>query len=315
MGSFFHAVHVFFDHLAAVGWLALGIALGLHVLKLFFRSIAWRNILAASYPGKRIRLRMVFGAYMAGVGVNSIAPARGGDVVKLVLVKHRIEESRYATLAPTLLVETIFDFVVASALIIWALSIGVLPAHHVYSRLPSVDWRFFLEHRDGTLIGLAVLALAALVLMAWAERRVTEFWERVRQGFAILSEPRRFVTGVLLWQAASWGLRIAGLYFFLKAFQVEATLHNALLVQVVDSLATLFPATPGGAGTKQGLLVFVFRNKAVSRALLLSFSVGMYIATLVCNVVLGFAAILVMTRSLSWKRLRSQGKAEAEAAQ
>ena len=299
MGSFFHAVHVFFEHLAAVQWPALGIALGLHVLKLFFRSLAWRNILTASYPERPIPLRMVFGAYMAGVGVNSIAPARGGDVVKLVLVKHRVEGSRYATLAPTLLVETIFDFVVATALIIWAMSIGVLPAHHVYSRLPSVDWRFFLEHRDQTLIGLVVLALGALVLIAWSRRRVDKFWERVRQGFAILDDPQRLATGVLLWQGVSWCFRIAALFFFLKAFQVQATLHNALLVQVVDSLATLFPATPGGAGTKQGLLVFVFRNKALSRALLLSFSVGMYIATLICNVVLGFAAILLMTRSLT----------------
>ena len=31
--------------------------------------------------------------------------------------------------------------------------------------------------------------------------------------------------------------------------------------QVVDSLATLFPATPGGAGTKQGLIVYLFRGR------------------------------------------------------
>ena len=157
-----------------------------------------------------------------------------------------------------------------------------------------------------------MVALAALVLTLWAQRRVREFWERVRLGFAILREPARFVRQVLFWQALSWVLRIAGLYFFLEAFHVEASLHNALLVQVVDSLATLFPATPGGAGTKQGLLVFVFRNKAVSTALLLSFSVGMYIATLVCNVVIGFAAILLMTRSLSWKRIHAQRDSEAE---
>jgi uncharacterized membrane protein YbhN (UPF0104 family) len=314
MGAFFHAVHIFFDHLAAVRWPALGLALLLHVLKLFFRAVAWRNILRASYPDQPIRLSTVFGAYMAGVGVNSIAPARGGDVVKLVLMKHRIEEARYPTLAPTLVVETIFDFAVASALMVWALSIGVLPTHQVYSRLPSVDWRFVVDHREETLIGLVLLSVVAVVLALLAQRRVTEFWERIRLGFAILQDPGRFARQVLLWQAVSWGLRIAALFFFLKAFQVEATLHNALLVQVVDSLATLFPATPGGAGTKQGLLVFVFRSKAVSRTLLLSFSVGMNIAVVACNVVLGFAAIALMTRSFSWRRLRAQGKAEAEAA-
>ncbi len=312
MGAFFHAVDVFFGHLAAVGWGALMVALALHVAKLFFRAIAWRNIIRAAYPESPVRLGTVFGAYLAGVGVNSIAPARGGDIVKLVLVKHRVRDSTYATLTPTLIVETVFDFVVAAGLMIWALAIGVLPTHEVYSRLPSVDWRFFLDHYTATLIGLAGLALAALVLVLWARRRVTAFWEHVRLGFAILRDPPRFVRQVLLWQAVSWVFRIAALYFFLEAFHVEASLHNALLVQVVDSLATLFPATPGGAGTKQGLLVFVFRNKALSTTLLLSFSVGMYIATLVCNVVLGFAAIALMTRSFSWKRLRTQGKAEAE---
>jgi uncharacterized membrane protein YbhN (UPF0104 family) len=312
--AFFDAVEVFFHHLAAVQWSALGIALALHVLKLFFRAVAWRNILRASYPEERIPLRTVFGAYMAGVGINSIAPARGGDVVKLVLMKKRLGDARYATLAPTLVVETIFDFVVASVLMVWALSIGVLPTHQVYSRLPSVEWRFFLHHYEATLAGLTVLLLAAAVLLLWSRRHVTRFWERVRLGFAILADPGRFVRQVLLWQGVSWVFRVAALYFFLKAFRVEATIHNALLVQVVDSLSTLFPATPGGAGTKQGLLIYMFNGKAISRTLLLSFSVGMNIAVVACNVAIGFAAIALMTRSLSWRRLRAQGKAETEAA-
>ena len=70
---------------------------------------------------------------------------------------------------------------------------------------------------------------------------------------------------MLVPQAISWVFRIASLYFFLKAFGVHATIHNALLAQVVDSLATLFPATPGGAGTKQGLIVYLFRGQAISQ--------------------------------------------------
>ena len=73
---------------------------------------------------------------------------------------------------------------------------------------------------------------------------------------------------------------------------MHASIHNALLAQVVDSLATLFPATPGGAGTKQGLIVFLFRGQAISRSLLLAFSVGMNIALVVFNVVLGGIALV-----------------------
>ena len=312
MGAFFHAVGVFFHHLADVSWGALGLALLCHVIKLLFRARAWQNIINASYPKNTLKFRAAAGAYIAGVGVNSIAPARGGDLVKLYLVKHRVEKATYPTLASTLVVETIFDFVVAGALMIWALSIGVLPTHQVYSRIPTVDWKFVLRHQHESLIVLAILFLAAVVLFFWARGRVENFWDRIKLGFAILSDRRAFALGVLVPQAISWLFRIASLYFFLKAFGVHASIHNALLAQVVDSLATLFPATPGGAGTKQGLIVYVFRGQAISRSLLLAFSVGMNIATTVVNVLLGLLAIGLMAGTLSFKKVRSAGRAEQE---
>ena len=312
MGAFFHAVGVFFHHLAEVGWAALGIALACHVVKLLFRARAWQNIVRASYPEGGLKYRTALGAYVAGVGVNSIAPARGGDLVKLYLVKHRVEEATYPTLAATLAVETILDFFVAGALMVWALAIGVLPTHQVYSRIPTVDWKFLLRHERASGIALGVLLLAAVVLFFWARRRVADFWSRVRLGFAILGDRRAFALGVLLPQAISWVFRIASLYFFLQAFGVHASIHNALLAQVVDSLATLFPATPGGAGTKQGLIVYLFRNSAVSKTLLLAFSVGMNIAITVGNLALGLAAIGLMAKTLSFKRLRQRSKQEQE---
>ena len=314
MGAFFHAVGIFFHHLAEVKWSALGLALACHVIKLLFRARAWQNIVRASYPDGKLKYRTALGAYVAGVGVNSIAPARGGDLIKLYLVKHRMEEARYPTLGATLAVETLFDFFVAGGLMVWALSIGVLPTHEVYSRIPTVDWKFVLRHEQASAIALGVLLLAAIVAFLWARRRVEDFWARVRQGFAILGDRRKFVTGVLVLQTISWGFRIATLYFFLEAFGVHASIHNALLAQVVDSLATLFPATPGGAGTKQGLIVYLFREEAVSRTLLLAFSVGMNIALTVANLLLGLAAIALMARTLSFKRLRQSAQAEEQPA-
>jgi uncharacterized membrane protein YbhN (UPF0104 family) len=312
VSAFFDAVGVFLHHLAAVKWTALGIGIALHVAKLWFRAVAWRTILRAAYPDERIKLRSVFGAYVAGVGINSIAPARGGDLVKLYLVKHRIPDASYATLAPTLIVETIFDFVVAGAIMLWALSLGVLPAHEVYSRIPTVDWKWFVDHPRVTATILAAVAVAALVAVLWTRRRVADFRARVGRGFAILRDRPRFLRGVILPQAISWTLRIAALYWFLKAFGVHATIHNALLVQVVDSLATLFPATPGGAGTKQGLIVFLFNGEAVSRSLLIAFSVGMNIAMVVCNLALGLAALALMAKTLSWKRLRHHARSQEQ---
>src|SRR2546429_676607 len=157
MKQFFHALEVFWDQLAAVGWGALAIALGLHVLKNVVRTFAWRNILCAAFPGSRVRRRTVIGAYFAGIGVNSIVPERG---------------------------------------------------------------------------------------------------------FAIVGHRRRYLTEVVSWQALSWAIRIAAVWWFLRAFQIPATLHNALLVLVVQALSTLLPFSPGGAGTQQGLGVYVLRGRA-----------------------------------------------------
>ena len=314
MGHFFHAVAVFFHHLAAVKWEFLGLAIACHVIKLFFRAGAWRAIVRAAYPGQRLKYRTALGAYVAGVGVNSIVPARGGDVVKLYLVKHRLPEMSYAALAPTLVVETMFDFVIAGALVVWALAIGVLPTHRLYSRLPAVDWKFLLRHERATEIALGVALVLAVVAFLWARRRYDEFRVHVRQGFAILRNRRRFFYAVLVPQAISWVFRIASLVFFLKAFGVAANIHNALLAQVVDSLATLFPATPGGAGTKQGLTEFLFRGRGVSHTLLLAFSVGMNIAIVLVNLVMGLIAIALMARTLSFKQLRTSARTEEQPA-
>ncbi len=70
------------------------------------------------------------------------------------------------------------------------------------------------------------------------------------------------------------------------------------------------PPPPAAPGTKQGLIVFLFHGEAISQSLLLAFSVGMNIAVVVFNVVLGAIALFLMARTLSWKRLRAAKAAE-----
>lgn len=297
------AVGTFFHHLAEVRWAPLGIALGLHLARLVARIPAWRNIVGAAYPAARVPLRTVLGAYLAGVGVNAIVPARGGDLLKLYLVRHRVAETTYPTLGATLIVETLFDSVVAGAILIWALVLGVLPGLDVLPHLPQVDWSWPLRHRHEAIVIAAVWTCVLALLAAIGIRRARAFKARVRQGFAILGDRGRFLRQVGSWQALSWAFRFASVYFFLQAFQVPATLHNALLVLVVQSLSTLLPFTPGGVGTQQGLLVYVFdrAGTGVAGTLLLSFSVGMYIATTILNAVVGFACLLAMLRTLRWR--------------
>jgi uncharacterized membrane protein YbhN (UPF0104 family) len=310
MHAFLHDAGVFFRNLADVNFGALGIALLFQAGRLIVRTRAWRNILAASYPKSRVRWRSALGAYLGGVGLNAIAPARSGDVLKLFLIKHRVEGSTYPTLAATLLVETLFDAVVGIGMLLWAVSLGVLPSIHRLPHLPNIDLRWAFEHPLVLEIGALALGIVIGVVLVVATRRVRAFWQRVRQGFAILDDFGAYMYGVVTWQAVSWGFRLGTVFFMLRAFHVDATIHNALLVQIAQSLSTLLPLTPGGAGTEQGLLLYLFRGKA-SRSSLLSFSVGMHIAIVVVNLTLGALAVGLMTRSFSFKQLRKQAAADA----
>jgi uncharacterized membrane protein YbhN (UPF0104 family) len=304
VGEFFHAVKVFFDELAGVGWGALAIALGLHLGKVLLRTVAWRNILRAAFPEvARIRWAPVCGAYVAGVGINSIVPGRAGDLVKLYLIRHRYPDTTYTTLATTLVTETLLDFVLATGFFLWALSQGVVPSIHT----PAFDWGWLLDHGKAT----ATIVAALTVLAIWLSYRLSQnsdLKHRFAQGFSILRDRRRFLREVASWQLASWVLRIASLYWFLKAFHVHATIHNALLCQVVDSLSTLLPFSPGGAGTKQGFLVAILHGQAPTSRLL-AFSVGQYVAVTLFNVALAAIALYAMLRTLRLREILGRAKA------
>ena len=121
-----------------------------------------------------------------------------------------------------------------------------------------------------------------------------------------------YLRRIAVWQACDWILRFVAIWFFLDAFGIQQTLRNVLLVQVTQSLATLVPVSPGGIGTEQAFIVFVFEG-AVSTSRLLSFSVGMKLTLITTNVILGAAALFVTFGHLDWRSLAGKrSAAEAE---
>jgi uncharacterized membrane protein YbhN (UPF0104 family) len=313
--SVLHAIGVFFNHLAAVEWKWLALGVLCHLCKLLAVSRAWRNIIKAAYPDRPVRWRQMFGAYVAGTGVNALIPARGGDVVRLFLAKRRIEGSTYTTLVSTSLLQTLFDMVIAGCFVLWALTQHVLPGVDVLKSpsLPSLDYGWAFRHPTAGLILFGLLLLFGTALVAWIAEHVDRFKAKVAQGFAAFRDRSYYLRRVVLWQLVDWTLRLVAVFFFLRAFGIPATLHNALLVQVSQSLATILPVSPGGIGTEQALLVYIFRH-VTDKSTALSFSVGMRVTLLVVNALVGFGAILLMTGTLRVRRAAEADRAGSEPA-
>jgi uncharacterized protein (TIRG00374 family) len=149
----------------------------------------------------------------------------------------------------------------------------------------------------------AVVLAVAIVALLWFAEDLQGFRHRLAQGFAILKDRGNYLRHAAAWQCADWLLRLTAVFFFLHAFGLPATLHNALLVQVSAALASLVPLTPQGIGTEQAFLLSVFRGQAPSAALL-AFSVGMRITLMVVNAILGFATIFLTLRTVRLRAIR-----------
>ena len=311
MGEVLHAVRVFFEQLAAVEFGALGLAIVAHLLKTMCTSRAWRNALAASYPEDPVPWRSIYAAYLSGVGVNAIIPARAGDAVRLYLTHRAIPGSTYTTLASTLLVLSFFDSAMALLIFLYALTLGVLPGVGSLGSLPGFEFGFFAANIEFTVVLLIALTIFGIVGFFWLRLHVAEFKQRVGQGLAIMRDRTRYLREVALWQAGDWSLRFVAIWFFLDAFGIEQSVKNVLLVQVTQSLATLVPISPGGIGTEQAFIVFVFEGTGVGRATLLAFSVGMKLTLIVTNMILGFAALFLTLGHVDWRSIAGK-RAAAE---
>jgi uncharacterized membrane protein YbhN (UPF0104 family) len=296
------AIEAFFTHLSSVELAPLLIAVGCHLVKLACTSRAWRNVVAAAYPEQRVPWPPILGAYVAGVGVNAIVPARAGDVIRLYLAHRAVPGSTYTTLASTYVVMAITDTALALVLFGYALTLGVLPGISLLPDLGSFDFAWFIDHPRGAAGVVFLLVVVGLALAIWLRPRVDDFRARFSLAFSVLREPSRYLRTVVAWQLADWALRLVTIWFFLDAFGIEQSVQNVLLVQVTHSLATLVPISPGGIGTEQAFLVYVFQGK-VSGAALLAFSVGMRVTLTAVNAAAGAVALLLSLRTVRYKQV------------
>ncbi|MBA3333617.1 MAG: flippase-like domain-containing protein [Actinobacteria bacterium] len=301
MARILDGIDAFLDQLAAIDPLPAFIAILCQLAKLTCTSQAWRNILVAAYPDREVPRRSILGAYVSGIGINAIIPIRAGDAVRVVLAHRAIPGSSYTTVISSTLVLSIFDIAAASTLLIWAVvTLDELPGIGQLPRLRSFDFAWLLDHPLAAELILAAILIALVVLGIWIHGHVLDFWERVKQAFSVVRDPPAYFGSVAIWQAADWTLRLTTVWFMLDAFDIPQSIQNVLLVQVSSSLATLLPLTPGGLGTEQAFLLYVFGG-TVPGAQLLAFSVGARLILMATNVVAGFTALALTLGNLNFR--------------
>ena len=290
------------DAVAALDGRAVLVALALQAGNLVFRSLAWRNVLAAAYPERRIPLLGVGAAYAVGVALNGILPARGGDAAKIALVRTQLPSSSVVTIAASGIVIAALDAVIGLGLLAWAWSLGAVPTPSLPASPPSLA--------VAVAGGAATAAvLTALLLRRRLAPRLAGLAAKALAGGSVLRDPRRYVGSVVSLQLAAWCCRIGAVVMLLAAFGLENSPSVAAAVVVAAGASTLLPAAPGGAGAQQLLLVYVLVHVA-SAADALAFAVTMQAGVTAVNVAVGIAAAMVVFRTATpWAAMRAAVRA------
>jgi uncharacterized membrane protein YbhN (UPF0104 family) len=266
----------------------LAAAIGLQLLVVFFRSLAWRNVLVAAHPGTRVPVFGIGCSYAAGAAMNGLLPAHGGELAKIGFARPQISGSTVPTVAATLSVATIFDAVLGSILVVLLWSLGALPALPI----PSPT----LGGLPLALGSAGVVLLGVAVVLGFRSRRLRRIGRDVLRGFAVLRTPRRYLVSVVPLQLAAWACRIGVVTAVLYAYGIHASLETGVLLVLVGGLSTAVPV-PGGAGAQQVLSTYALQG-TLSAAGAISFSLGMQATVTVINTTVGLLATMLLFRTL-----------------
>jgi uncharacterized membrane protein YbhN (UPF0104 family) len=281
---------------AAFGWLALAVAL--HLANQVARGRGWCAAIALARPGgERPCTRDVIAAWVAGAGMGGVLSARGGDAVRLLLLRRRLPSEGYPLLAGTLVAEATGETAIGLLLLAIAVAAGFGAGPSAAD--PSLLWM--------APVIFGVVAVAAFVrCRSRVVRRITA---ELARGCSSLRNPRAFARTVAPWQVASRLLRGASLACFLVGFGLPATMEAVVVVMLAQSGGRLLPLAPASVAATVAMLVAAFPSFTgvhVDVATVTEFVVGMSTLLTVVGVVLAAAVAIPMlprTAPSAWRAL------------
>jgi uncharacterized membrane protein YbhN (UPF0104 family) len=285
---------------ASPAWLV--IALAFHTVSLLARAAIWRRLLTAALPDQRVRFTDALGPYLLSIAAGVFAPLRGGDAVRLAAARRTLPEASTIRVGATLAAEAISGLIVVPLLALVALALGVLPVSHTVIALASL----------GCVVFAVAVWAAARALSRRADRsgRAGRVLAEIAAGVAVVGSPRRFARTVGPLTALDWLLRLATIVALLAAFRVALFPAAAPAVAAVDSLTTMIPFLPNGAGVQQAAVVGALHGHA-STGTIVGFSVGTQLLIGAANLLGGALALLMLVPRVQVRRAAAAPVARA----
>ena len=286
------------DAFRAVEWHWVAAAVGLNLLSVVVRAIAWRTVIVQAMPPPHPKFPLVFSAFSVGLFANAVLPGRIGELARVAVLNRRLpeQEGAWATLLGTVFAHRVFDLVAAIALIIFVVSTAHIPDWAVTSLIVVVVAGVVLfsiavvsarKHHLSDLGGLS--ALRKVVRLA-------------RHGLGVMREPAAAALACFF-QLLGWTFQLFAVWTAMRAFGIHKPLPAAGLVLVLMNVATIFPLWPGNVGLVQAAISIPLKQYYnVARATGVAFGFGLQ--AIEASVGVGIGVIFLAREGLSFAMLR-----------
>jgi uncharacterized protein (TIRG00374 family) len=285
------------DSFTVVRWGWVAAAVGLNLISVFVRSLAWNTTIKQAMPAPYPKYRLVFAAFAVGLFGNVVLPGRVGELARVAVLTRRMPSRRglWATLVGTVFAHRVFDLFPVIALIVWVLLAAKLPGWAEPSLIVALC------------VGLALFAFAWLS----ARRHQTQhlegvgtlrtLLERVRFGLGVMREPIPALTAGTF-QFLGWLAQLAAVWAAMRAFHIYEPFAAAGLVLVLMNVATIFPLWPGNIGLVQAAIALPLVQYGVDYAHGFAFGIGLQ--AIEASVGVGIGVVFLAREGISYAMLK-----------
>jgi glycosyltransferase 2 family protein len=280
-----------------VNWAWIAFALGLNLVSVLLRSLAWRLTIDQALDPPHPRFDRVFSGFGIGLLANAILPGRIGELARVAVLRRHLPHGRGTSglLVGTVFAHRLFDLFPALLLVGYVIATAKIPSWAVTSLV--------------VVSALGVLLFTAAVISARRRHRpalegarpLRRLLGMARQGLSVLRSPLP-AAGAIVLQCAGWTLQLFAVYVAMRAFDIHAPLPAAGLVLLLMNVATIFPLWPGNIGLLQAAvaLPLVQYNVAYSTG----FAYALVLQVIEMSVGVGVGLLFLAREGLSFATLR-----------
>jgi glycosyltransferase 2 family protein len=285
-----------------VNWAWIAFALGLNLVSVFLRSLAWRLTIDQALDPPRPPFNRVFSAFAVGLLGNAVLPGRIGELARVAVLRRHFPRGQGSSgaLIGTVFAHRLFDLFPALLLIAYVIATAKIPSWAVTSLV-------IVSIIGGMLFTAAFVGARRRQRPLDGARRVRKLLAMARQGLAVMRSPLP-AAGAIVLQCAGWFMQLLAVYVAMRAFDVHAPLPAAGLVLLLMNVATIFPLWPGNIGLLQAAVALPLVQYGVAYST--GFAYALVLQVIEMSVGVGVGLLFLAREGLSFASLRQMPETE-----